>query len=186
MMVLGISKHCFEKEEGCVKVEPISNGNLRIWLSEEEMSKSEQDIGPHLRQILQAAQTRLRHFGKHILVEHIPVADGCVVLISARRNPQDSGISVYRIGDVGALFRLAEQWVSCLSDGQMSAHTSLYETDDGYALAVYPAPRLNRQQAALLREFGAPIGRGEVAVAAVAERGRLLAAGDALGKLLIT
>lgn len=181
-----VIKNTYGTEEGCVKVEPISNGNLRIWLSEEEMSKSEQDIGPHLRQILQAAQTRLRHFGKHILVEHIPVAGGCVVLISARRNPQDSGVSVHRIGDVGALFRLAEQWAACLPDGQINAHTSLYETDEGYALAVYPAPRLSRQQAALLREFGTPIGRGEVAVAVAAERGRLLLAGDALGKLWIT
>ncbi len=169
-----------------MKVEPISNGNLRIWLSEEEMNKQERDIGSHLQQVLQAAQTRLKHFGKYILVECIPVEGGCVVLVSARRSPQDTGISVYRIGDVGALYRLAEQWAACLPDGQINAHTSLYETDAGYALAVYPAPRLSRRQTALLREYGTPIGRGEVTVAAVAERGRLLAAGDALGKLLVT
>lgn len=186
MIVLEIAEHCLEKEEGRVKVEPISNGNLRIWLSEEEMSKQERDIGSHLQQVLQAAQTRLKHFGKHILVEYIPVAGGCVALVSARRNPQDNGITVYRIRDVGALFRLAEQWAACLSDGQINAHISLYETDDGYALAVYPAPRLSRLQTGLLREYGTLIGRGEVAVAAVAERGRLLAAGDALGKLLAT
>ena len=168
-----------------MKVEPISNGNLRIWLSEEELNEHTRDIGEHLREMLQAVQTRLSRLGKHILVERIPVDGGWVVLLSARRNAVSGGVSVYRIEDIDVLFQLAEQWAS-LSDEQGSAHTSLYETDDAYAIAVYPAPRLSRRQTALLREFGTLIGRGEAAAAYAAERGRLLAAGDALGKLVVT
>ena len=163
-----------------MKVEPISNGSLRIWLSQEEVDKQQRegDAFLCLRQVLQTAQTRLSRLGKHILAELIPVAGGWVLLLSARRNTPSGGPTVYRIADVGALYRLAERW-----DSSTPAHTSLYEADDGYDLVVYPAPRLSRQQVALLREFGAPTGRGEVAVAYAAERGRLLAAGDALERL---
>ena len=169
-----------------MKVEPISNGNLRIWLSEEELKEHTRDIGEHLRGMLQAVQVRLSQLGKHILIERVPVDGGWLVLISARRNPISGGICVYHIADVDTLFRLAEQWAAAMSDGQGDAHTSLYETDDGYTLAVYPAPRLSRRQMALLREFGTLIGRGEPAAAYAAERGRLLAAGDALGKFVVT
>lgn len=164
-----------------MKVEPISNGNLRIWLSQEEVDKQERegDAFLCLRRVLQTAQTRLSRLGKHILAELIPVAGGWVLLLSARRNTPCSGPVVYRIADVGALYRLAERW-----DSSTPAHTSLYETDDGYDLAVYPIPRLSRRQTALLREFGVPIGRGEAAVACAAEHGRLLAAGDALERLI--
>lgn len=169
-----------------MKVEPISNGNLRIWLSEEELQEHTRDLGEHLRGMLQAVQARLARLGKHILVERIPVDGGWIVLISARQASKNRGICVYRIADIDTLFRLAEQWAASLSDGQGNAHTSLYEAEDGYTIAVYPAPRLSRRQTALLREFGEPIGRGEAAAAYAAERGRLLAAGDALGQLMLT
>lgn len=173
------------KEEASVKVEPISNGNLRIWLSEEELQEHTRDIGEHLRGMLQAVQTRLSRLGKHILVERIPVDGGWVVLLSARRNVVGNGVVVYRIADIDALFRLAEQWAS-VPEERENAHTSLYETDDAYAIVVYPAPRLSRRQTALLREFGERIGQGDAAAAHIAERGRLLAAGDALGRLVLT
>ena len=169
-----------------MKVEPISNGNLRIWLSEEELETNTRDIGEQLRGMLQAVQTRLSRLGKHILVERVPVDGGWIVLISARRNASSSGVSVYRIADTDALLRLAQWWATSLPDGQANAHTSLYETEDGYTLSVYPAPRLTYWQTALLREFGERIGQGEATAAYAAERGRLLAAGDALGKLVFT
>lgn len=169
-----------------MKVEPISNGNLRIWLSQEEVDKQDRegDAWLCLRQVLQTAQSRLRRLGKHILAELIPVAGGWVLLLSARRNLPAVGPTVYRIADVGTLYRLAEQWVAV--DAPTTVHTSLYEADDGYDLAVYPVPRLDGRLAALLRQFGTPIGRGEAAVACAAEHGRLLASGDALGKLVLT
>ncbi len=171
-----------------MKVEPISNGNLRIWLSQEELDKQDREgvAWLCLRQVLQTAQTRLDRLGKHILAELIPVAGGWVLLLSARRNLLAVGPTVYRIADVGALYRLAERWAAVSADAPMSGHTCLYETDGGYDLAVYPAPRLDRRLAALLRQFGTPIGRGEAAAACAAEHGRLLAAGDALGKLVPT
>lgn len=171
-----------------MKVEPISNGNLRIWLSQEELDKQDRegDAWLCLRQVLQAVQTRLDRLGKHILAELIPVAGGWVLLLSARKKLPAVGPTVYRIADVGALYRLAERWVALSADEPMNGLTCLYETDGGYDLAVYPTPRLDRRLAALLREFGTLIGRGEAAAACAAEHGRLLAAGDALSKLLFT
>lgn len=171
-----------------MKVEPISNGNLRIWLSQEELDKQghEGDVRLCLRQVLQTAQSRLSRLGKHILAELIPVAGGWVLLLSARRSSFAVGPTVYRIADVGTLYRLAECWTAVSAKVPPSGHTCLYETDGGYDLAVYPVPRLDRRLAALLRQFGTPIGRGEAAVACAAEHGRLLAAGDALGKLVLT
>ncbi len=171
-----------------MKVEPISNGNLRIWLSQEELDKQDREGEAWLclRQVLRTAQTRLSRLGKHILAELIPVAGGWVLLLSARRNSLAVGPTVYRIADVGTLYRLAEQWAAVSAETPMSGHTCLYETDGGYDLAVYPVPRLDRRLAALLRRFGTPIGRGEAAAACAAEYGRLLAAGDALGTLVLT
>lgn len=175
-------------EEGYVKVEPISNGNLRIWLSQEELDDSH-DMGNTrrcLRQVLQAAQTRLGRLGKHIFAELIPVAGGWVLLLSARINPSVTGPSVYRIADIRTLYRLAEHWAAIPTQAPMNGYTCLYETDNGYDLAVYRSPRLDGQRAALLRQFGTLIGRGEAAAACAAEHGRLLASGDALGQLLFT
>lgn len=163
-----------------MKVEPISNGNLRIWLSQDEVEQqgNEGNAWRCLRQVLQTVQVRLSRLGKHLLAELIPVAGGWVLLLSARRAMPCGGPTVWHVADIGALYSLAERW-----DSSVPAHTSLYETRDGYALVVYPAPRLSRQQTALLREFGIPIGRGAPAAAYAAEWGRLLAAGNALERL---
>ena len=175
-------------EEGCVKVEPISNGNLRIWLSQEELDNPHDtgDMRQCLRPVLQAAQTRLGRLGKHILAELIPVAGGWVLLLSARINPSVTGPSVYRIADSCALYQLAERWVAISTQAPMNGYTCLYEADSGYDLAVYPSPRLDGRRAVLLRQFGTLVGRGEAAAAYAAEHGRLLASGDALGKLIVT
>ncbi len=171
-----------------MKVEPISNGNLRIWLSQEELDNPNEtgDTWRCLRQVLQAAQTRLGRLGKHILAELIPVTGGWVLLLSARTNPSVIGPSVYRVSDIRALYQLAEHWAAVSAEAPMSGYTCLYEAENGYDLAVYPSPRLDGRRAALLRQFGTLIGRGEAAAAYAAEHGRLLASGDALGKLIVT
>ncbi len=171
-----------------MKVEPISNGNLRVWLSQEELEEHtrEGEAYTYLRQVLQTAQSRLRRLGKHILAELIPVAGGWVLLLSARRSQPAVGPTVYRIADVSTLYRLAERWVSLSASAPTSVRTCLYETDGGYDVAVYPTPRLDRRRAMLLKEFGTLIGRGEAAAACAAEHGCLLAAGDAFNALLLT
>lgn len=166
-----------------VKVEPISNGNLRIWLSDDELSAAqsgeEAAVFGLLRQLLHSVQTRLNRLGKHIVAEQIPIDGGCVLLLSARKNTVSSAPLVYRIRNSSDLFCLAEQW----PESAVRPHTSLYQTDDGYALAVYPATRLTRRQRGILCEYGRRIGRGEATLAHIAEHGRLLAAGDAFEKL---
>lgn len=169
-----------------MKVEPISNGNIRIWLSEEELSAdSGADVWCSLRQILRAAQGRLARLGRHILAELIPVEGGRILLLSARRNVPTGGPIVYYIDDLDSLFRLAEHWAAISTDTAYT-RTALYAVGGGYALTVYPLPQLTRRQARLLREYGRPVGHTEAAAAHVAEHGRLLAAGDALERLCIT
>jgi negative regulator of genetic competence, sporulation and motility len=82
-----------------------------------------------------------------------------------------------------ALYRFAEQWHALPSAEYTPPRTSLYEAQDGYDLVIYPATKLTRQQAMLLREYGMPIGHGEIAAAAVAEHGRLLIASNAFETL---
>lgn len=169
-----------------MKVEPISNGNIRIWLSDEELSAdSGADIRGSLRQVLRIAQGQFARLGRHVLAELIPVEDGQVLLLSARRNTSTIGPMVCCVNTLDDLFCLSEHW-SALSTDTAYPSNCLYAVDDGYVLVVYPSPRLTRQQARLLREYCRPIGRSEAAAAHVAEYGRLLAAGDALGKLCIT
>ena len=170
-----------------MKVEPISNGNLRIWLSDEEMRVSDvkhpDNTWRLLRRVLVAAQTRLGRLGKHIVAEILPVAGGCVLLLSARASESVGGPLVYHIQSLDALYRLAEQWVALPSGEHTYSHTSLYEAQDGYDLVIYPATKLTRQQASLLREYGMSIGHGEIAAAAVAEHSRLLIASNAFETL---
>lgn len=180
-----------ETEERRVKVEPISNGNLRIWLSDEDLCGSDAERSDNaentwrlLRRVLQAAQMRLGHLGKHILAEIIPVAGGCVLLLSARKTVLTGGPLVYHIQSLDELYRLAERWIALPQREHTSSRNSLYEAQDGYDLVIYPAVQLTRRQTLLLREYGVPIGRGEVAAAAAAEHGRLLVAANALETLI--
>ncbi len=169
-----------------MKVEPISNDTLRVYLSQEELEKhtGEREMHIYLRQMLQTAQCRFSRSGKQVFAQLIPMATGWVLLLSARGSVRFERPIVYRIANVGMLYRLAERWVSVLTSTVVC--TCLYETDSGYDVAVYPLPKLNRHQTALLKEFGTLIGRGELAAASAAEQGRLLVAGDVFGTLLFT
>ncbi len=167
-----------------MKVEPISNGNLRIWLSEEEWQKRNAADGwPLLRRLLQSAQKSLKRMGKQIVAELIPVAGGWLLLLSARREVL-GGELIYHIDALDTLYCLAEEWVRL--EHTQPTQTALYEAQTGYDLIVYPAPHLSREQARLLRTYGLLLGQGMLIAAQVAEHSRLLAAGDALERLLIT
>ncbi len=163
-----------------MKVEPISNGNLRIWLSQEEYCRRDGDIRTILTRVLQAAGKSLARLGKQLVAELIPVEGGCVVLISTRRQPNEK-VFLYRVDTLDKIYRLAEDWVTSLP---IYTQTALYEYETGYIVAIYPQSHLSRRELALLRTYGAFCGRGMLAVAHVAEYGRLLAVGNALEQLI--
>ena len=178
-----------------VKIEAITGDRLRIWLSDTELEKwgirypAMTVRQPATRRLLQTALTvAKRRVGFHadgLLLESLPVAGGCLLLLTARP-PCGAGPVVIGLADLDAVYGLAERWYpdpAGICPAATQPATALYEWNGQYALAVYPFPELSERQERLLGEFGFPLGTGEAAAAAVAERGRLLAAGNALERL---
>ena len=169
-----------------MKVEPISNGNIRIWLSQQEMDAADAaDLRRALRQVLTIAQGRLARMGGRIVADMIPVEGGCVLLLSARRRKANAGPLVCYIDTLRDVFQLAER-LTVHVQSESYPQACLYAVDGGYALVIYPSPHLTRQQARAVRELGCPLDKGETAAAVVAEHGRALAIGDALKRLSFT
>ncbi len=167
-----------------MKVEPISNGNLRIWLSAQEMP-TENETGEAwimLRRLLQAVQRSFGRFGKQLVAELIPVADGGVLLVSSRRHTS-VGMPVYYMADLNALYQLAEAWIALPTTACSQASMVLYEQADGYALVLYPSPHLTKRETELLHTYASWVGSGAVAAARAAEYGRLLISGDVFAVL---
>ena len=171
-----------------MKIEPISNGSLRIWLTEEETEQwglhtADKDLSPLIRRLVrQALSVTGRRPSVRLLAEMIPVEGGCVLLVSPSLRPDERQPAVYRVPDEDALLLLREQWLrleTCSAAGSdLPPCLSLYARDGGYDLAVYPGAPLSQQQLHLLLEYGDLLGCGEGAVAHCAEYGRLLAAGE--------
>ena len=171
-----------------MKIEPISNGSLRIWLTEEETEQwglhtAAGDPGPPVRRLVrQALSMTGRRPPVRLLAEMIPVEGGCVLLVSPSLHPDGRQPAVYRVPDEDTLLLLREQWLrlenysASGSDGMPCL--SLYARDGGYDLVVYPVSPLTQQQMHLLLEYGDLLGCGEGTVAHCAEYGRLLAAGE--------
>ena len=172
-----------------VKIEALNNGCLRIWLSSKELARfgvtvetMEGESQTTRRMLNQLVEAAIRQEGQRCapaLAEAIPVADGCVLLLTPRRRAVGGGL-VLRLRNLEALYSLAERW--CAAGG--TSCTSLYELDEEYRLIVNAAGRLPLPLRRLLCAYGDPLGYGAAAVAAVEEHGRLLCAGHALETLL--
>ncbi len=170
-----------------MKVEPIANGSLRIWLSEEELKEwgfyPDGALNRHsarrlIRQVLRQAH---RHPASGLLAEWIPVEGGGVLLVSPALQPDAHTPAVYRLTDPDDLLELAGQWSHLAADEQ--PEVCLYEREDGYDLAVYPITPLSSAQLRLLQEYGSLLGTGEGLAAHCAEYGSLLATGNILQRL---
>ncbi len=163
-----------------MKVETIAGGRLRVWLSQEETEKwglfHRDEEGPRrlVRQVMHRAGMPWR---RPLTAEVFPVEEGCVMLISSRRE-RENGPCVYHLDSVGALCALADSW--CRLPSQP---IQLYQRGDGYDLA---ADSLSDAHRRLLAEYGRPVGMGLAAPAAAAEHGRWLGDERALRQLGIT
>jgi len=118
-----------------------------------------------------------------MLAELIPVEEGFVLLLTQTAGGGQVTPLVYRLADADALYALAERW--CALREEDAPGTCLYEREEAYDLAVFPLGLLTAARRRLLAEYGRLQGSGEAAAAYCAEHGCLLAAGDALGKLLL-
>lgn len=160
-----------------MNIEPIQEGLLRVWLTEEELHQwGLSEESPDLRRVRRLVRRAMAAAGQRpgrVTAELIPVVDGGVLLISPRHDPQAGAPAVYRL-EADALIDLWERW----PPQEPLPMCALYEMEEAYWLAVYPDEPLTSQQVHLLLEYGAPVGGGEGAAAHAAEYGRLVALGD--------
>ncbi len=167
-----------------MKVEPVSNGNLRIWLSADELPTAD-DTGETwtlLRRVLITVQRSFARLEKRLVAELIPVADGGLLLVSACQYSCGS-VPLYFIKDIEMLYDLAEAWVALPPAEHSCSTAGLYETQWGYAVALYPQPHLTRQETALLHTYATLVGSTAAQAAHTTEYGRLLMNGDVFFRL---
>lgn len=159
-----------------MKVEQISGGSLRVWLSEKEMrqwklyppgEETSPMAGRLVRQVLQNAPRP----GKHLLAELIPVEGGGVLVVSVAPAPRRQTPLVYRLS-MDALLDLALQWR--VRPGESPPAFCLYEQGEAYLLTVYPEQTLSPGLRDFLSEYAICLGSGEGMAAYAAEHGRLL------------
>ena len=151
-----------------MKIEPIDNGNLRIWLAEEEIEEWGLNDSRGVRRLVRRALSAVgRRPTSRTLAEMIPVEGGCVVLVSTYI-PRVALPAVYA-ADEASLAQIGARWRVPMGESAL-----VYAVDDGYRLVVSSADRLEEKSDALLREYAQPLGGGEGLAAHVAEYGRLI------------
>ncbi len=176
-----------------VKIESLRGGALKIWMSEQEMqrwglhfeqlSTRDRATGAAVSKLLQVARGRamLPETGS-ILVEAVPLEDGCVWLFTPRckcfprRMPPTKVFALLTSDDVLLLGR----WLGAMTHLPTA---SLYQWGEEYRLIVYPGLGAWRDFCRRLSEFAELIGEGEGAAAFVEEYGRPIAVGNALTRL---
>ena len=146
-------------------VEPISNGNLRIWLAEDEIKDwglTDQSPKRVRRLVYRALRAAGHRPAPRMVAEMIPVDGGCVVLVSAedahRTRPR-----VYAVGEE-VLAQVIARWRP-----PIEGMAQVYAVEDGYHVVVYSE---SESSEGLLCEYGEPLGCGEAVAAHSAEYGR--------------
>ena len=141
-----------------MNIEPISNGNLRIWLAENEMKEwgLEQGTDGIRRLVRRAFSVTGRRQPSRTWAEMIPVEGGCVVLVSPM-------LHTHRLPAVYALEGDALLEVYARYEGQAA---QVYAVDNLYHAVLY-----DEEGESLLREYGQPLGYGEGMAAHTAEYG---------------
>jgi hypothetical protein len=146
-----------------VNIEPISNGNLRIWLAEEEIREwgLEDGDGGGVRRLVRRALSAVgRRPAARMCAEMIPVEGGCVLLVSTevhnRRLP-----TVFVVTGEDALLEVYARW-----HPQWGSAAHVYAVGEDYHVLLY-----SEEGESLLREYGHRLGCGEGMAAHTAEYG---------------
>lgn len=160
-----------------MKVEQITNGSLRVWLSEEELQQwgllppGEDSRRAAVRLVRRVLHQAPRPAGQ-LMAELIPVECGGVLLISAVPPTRRATPVVFRLFHADALLAWMARWRTLPAEEQLPY--CVYEREGGYDLVVYPEESLSRPARWRITEYGEPMGCGEGLAAYCAERGRLL------------
>ena len=165
-----------------MKIEPIAEGRLRVWLNAEEaacwsLDREEPDkrgLRRFVRRVYSA--TGYRPVGR-LTAEMVPVAEGWLLLISPSA-PSEKGPAVYHISHPDDLLTLMEKWPT--EEASPQPMCMLYELGEGYRLVVYGESPLSHRQNRLLNEHTHLVGYGEAVSAHTAEYGTLIASGNLL------
>ena len=161
-------------------VEPIANGCLRVWLTDEELEQwGLTDTQPSIRRVRRLVRQVSAAAGwsdkGRVTAELIPIYGGGVLLVSPWVLPPVDTPAVYHLADGDALLDLIRRWRYIEEEAQPLC--SLYTHEGGYDLVVYPQQPLSHRHHYLLLEYGTPAGSWEGAVARCGEYGRLIRAG---------
>ena len=147
------------KRGDTVKIESIANGNLRIWLAEDEIEEwglqgeGEDGVRRLVRRALAAVGRR--HTAR-VWAEMIPVEGGCVLLVSP---------TVHR-HRLPAIFSVTAEALAEIYVRWRGERAQIYTVEDEYRIVSYSEDEY------LLCEYGTLWGRGEIAAAHTAEYGR--------------
>ena len=184
-------------ENGCLRITLSAEDMRKMGLRFEDMNYGDPATRKAIQSLLEYAAQKL-HFesGAHLLVEALPIEEGCLLLITTAsehrqtsiRPRRAAGPAVYAIEDENTLFQLADAWKRRFRPtaddtpviGELAS--SLYIVEDGYRLIVYDQPPGGT---IILTECAHPAGEGDLAAAYVAEHGRALVIGDALDRLAV-
>ena len=179
-----------------MKMEPLGSGDLRIWMTDTELSRwglSLDDMRQGtptadraVRRLLGVARQRLVfHADGQIQVEVLPISDGCVFLFTADRPrpPATTALpQIYHIASAEELLQLGQ--VLAATPGASLPAASLYRSGEGYYLIVYAGLGPITGYRRLLHEFGTCVGEGHAAASFIAEHTEAVTVGEALYQLL--
>lgn len=149
------------KRGDTVKIEPISNGNLRIWLAEDEIEEwgLGDSRGKGVRRLVRHALSAVgRSPAARVWAELLPVAGGGVLLISCPVHTHRP--TVYAV-EAEALPQVYARWRPAAEET-----AQVYAVDGEYHVVLY-----GERSDTLLREYGTPLGGGAEVAAHTAEYG---------------
>ena len=144
-------------------IESIDNGNLRVWLAEHEIEEwglDDSQPGGIRRLVRRALATVGRRPTKRVQVEMIPVAGGCVVLITTEKRATQP-----------VVYAISEKWLKPMTARwryPITGTAQVYALESGYGVILHDYGEAGD---ALLREYGHPVGCGAALAAHVAEYG---------------
>lgn len=183
-----------------MRMEQTDTGLLKILLTGDdltELSLSFETLDyrdSHTKEVLQrlireAAKTVGFLPSEHMLIEALPVDDGCLLLVTPSkpgrrlRLKRAGGPYVYQVESADRLLQLGQGLAHLSQTAAFWGSSSLYAFAPGYRLIVYPAKTLSTPLTHVLGSLCERIGEGDAAAAFAAEHGTPVAIGNALEKL---
>lgn len=185
-----------------MQMEPLNNGSLRILLTGEDLARyaltfdtldyQNEPTKKALNDLLQQAHQQYRFpLGDTLLIEALPMEDGCLLLISPNhsgrqvRLKRSAGPYIYEIESTDRLLQLAGGMTRLCRDNHtlFIGSSSLYRYGSKYHLILYPLTPLSTRLRRMLGTLSTLRGQGDAVAAFSAEHGIAVSIGDAVERL---